>query len=535
MRPRAVPDPLFERGAGEGFQTRQIYPVWFPLKSGERQAGKRLKGEPVFLGFDFGTSAVKALLVDGNQAVVGSAAAPLAVQRPAAGHSEQAPESWWQAMLGTVDTLARDHPAALSAVQGIGLSGQMHGAVLLDGSGTVLRPAILWNDVRSTAECAELEAALPQLRQVTGNIAMPGFTAPKLLWLRRHEPDIFARLRTVLLPKAWIRYRLTGEMIEEMSDASGTLWLDVAARDWSDAVLAATGLSREAMPRLVEGNAPAGRLRPDLAARWGMARAPLLAGGAGDNAAGAVGLSAIRPGDAFVSLGTSGVLFATTDRFRPYPQAAVHAFCHALPDTWHQMGVTLSAAASLAWWAGVAGRPEAELLAEMGTPTAPSPALFLPYLGGERTPHNDGAIRGAFAGLSHDTDRSRLTQAVLEGVAFSLRDCLDALTASGTRIEAADVIGGGSRSRAWTVIIAAALGIPLHRLADGEHGGAFGAARLARMAVTGEPPDAICLPPARAETIMPDPLLMEAYAPRIERYRALNVSVASVIRADPTA
>ena len=244
----------------------------------------------------------------------------------------------------------------LSVVEGIGLSGQMHGAVLLDATGAVLRPAILWNDVRSAAECTDLETTFPTLRQVTGNIAMPGFTAPKLLWVRKHEPAVFASVRKVLLPKAYIRYRLTGEMIEEMSDASGTLWLDVGARDWSDVALSACGLTRDAMPRLVEGNAPAGALRPELAARWHMTRQPALAGGAGDNAAGAIGLSAIRPGDAFVSLGTSGVLFATTDGFRPYTQAAVHAFCHALPSTWHQMGVTLSAAASLAWWAGIIGR-----------------------------------------------------------------------------------------------------------------------------------------------------------------------------------
>ena len=486
----------------------------------------------MFLGLDFGTSAVKALLVDGEQAVVGSATVPLSVVRPLPGHSEQDPQVWWQAMLEAMDTLGRDHAAALAAVQGIGLSGQMHGAVLLDAAGAVLRPAILWNDVRSAAECTALETAFPALRQVTGNIAMPGFTAPKLLWIRKHEPELFARTRTVLLPKAWIRFRLTGEMIEEMSDASGTLWLDVGKRDWSDAALAATGLSRQAMPRLVEGNAPAGTLRPELAARWGMAKPPVLAGGAGDNAAGATGLGAIRAGDAFVSLGTSGVLFATTDRFRPFPQAAVHAFCHAIPDTWHQMGVTLSAASSLAWWAGVTGRPELDLLTEMGTPSMPSPALFLPYLGGERTPHNDGALRGAFAGLSHGTDRALLTQAVLEGVAFSLRDCLDALTASGTRVEAADVIGGGSRSRAWVALIAAALGIPLHRLADGEHGGAFGAARLARMAVTGEAPEAVCQPPARLETIMPDPELTARYAARLATYRALNASIAPVVRAD---
>jgi len=475
----------------------------------------------VFLGLDFGTSAVKALLVDGAQSVAGSVTVELAVQRPARGHSEQDPAAWWQALLDAVDGLARTHPAELSAVQGIGLSGQMHGAVLLDKSGTVLRPAILWNDVRSGAECTELEQSFPALRRVTGNAAMPGFTAPKLLWVRRHEPAVFARIGAVLLPKAYIRYRLTGEMIEEMSDASGTLWLDTGARDWSDDALAATFLSRDAMPRLVEGNAPAGTLDAALAARWRMVRRPVLAAGAGDNAAGAVGLSAIRPGDAFVSLGTSGVLFAVTERFRPWPRAAVHAFCHAIPDTWHQMGVTLSAAASLAWWAGVTGRTEAELLAELGAPAAPGTALFLPYLGGERTPHNDPSVRGAFAGLSYADNRPALTRAVLEGVAFSLRDCLDALTASGTRIETAYVIGGGSRSRAWVAIIASALGIPLHRLADGETGAAFGAARLARMAVTGEAPDAVCTPPARAETILPDPGLADACAKRIARYRDL--------------
>jgi xylulokinase len=424
-------------------------------------------------------------------------------------------------MLDAVDALGRDHGAALAAVQGIGLSGQMHGAVLLDGAGAVLRPAILWNDVRSAVECGELEAAVPSLRAVTGNIAMPGFTAPKLLWVGRHEPSVFARVRHVLLPKAYIRYRMTGEMIEEMSDASGTLWLDVGARDWSDAMLAACGLSRAAMPALVEGNGAAGVLRAELAARWGMVRRPVLAGGAGDNAAGAVGLSAIRPGDAFVSLGTSGVLFAVTERFRPWPAAAVHAFCHALPGLWHQMGVTLSAAASLAWWVGVTGFSEVALLAEVGAVGAPSPVVFLPYLSGERTPHNDGGLRGVFAGLSHEVDRRLITQAVLEGVAFSLRDCLDALAASGTRIGSAYVIGGGSRSVAWIGVIAAVLGIPLRRLADGETGAAFGAARQARMAVTGEAPEVVCVPPATVETVEPDPVLAAAYAARIVEYRRL--------------
>ncbi len=479
-------------------------------------------GHAMFLGIDFGTSAVKAVLVDYPQAVIATASVPLSVQRPAPGYSEQDPEAWWQALLGAVGSLQKGHARALADVQGIGLSGQMHGAVVLGASGDVLRPAILWNDVRSAAECAELETRFPQLQAITGNSAMPGFTAPKLLWLHRHEPDLFARIAHVLLPKAWIRYRLTGEMIEEMSDASGTLWLDVGARDWSDAALAATFLSRAAMPTLVEGNAQAGRLKAALAARWGMTSPPFLAGGAGDNAAGALALSAIHPGDAFVSLGTSGVVFATTDRFRPYPQAAVHAFCHALPNTWHQMGVTLSAASSLSWWAGICGRSEADLLAEVTPPREPSSALFLPYLGGERTPHNDADLRGSFAGLSHETTRPLLTQSVLEGVAFSLRDCLDALAASGTQLYAVSLIGGGSRSSVWAGVIAACLGVPVHRVKGGEASGAFGAARLARMAVTGEPPEVVCTPQAIEQTIAPDPTMMAAYAERVKLHRQVG-------------
>jgi len=481
----------------------------------------------LFLGLDLGTSSLKALLVDGSQRVVASATAPLTVQRPAPGHSEQDPAAWWQALLAAMSALRTERPFELAAVQAIGLAGQMHGAVLLDGAGETLRPCILWDDTRAAAECAELERVFPALHGVTGNLAMPGFTAPKLLWVRRHEPDIFRRVARVLLPKAWLRFRLTGDYVEEMSDASGTLWLDVGRRDWSDAALAATGLSRDNMPRLVEGTAPAGTLKPELASLWGMAGRPLLAGGAGDNAAGAVGLGAIRPGSAFVSLGTSGVLWATTGRFIPYPQAAVHAFCHAIPGTWHQMGVTLSAAASLAWWAGVAGRPEAELLAELPPIKAPGEALFLPYLSGERTPHNDSAVRGGFAGLSQASGRAALTQAVLEGVAFSFRDCLDALAASGTRVTEAGLIGGGSRSLAWAGVIAAVLGIPLLRPTEGERGGAFGAARLARLALTGEPPDTVCTPSGGMQTVVPDPALVEAYAASLARYRALYPCMAA--------
>ena len=476
----------------------------------------------MYLGIDLGTSGIKAVLVDDAESVRTSHTEALDISRPHPGWSEQTPEDWWQATLRALDAIADSHPADMAAVRGIGLSGQMHGAVLLDASGEPLRPAILWNDTRSEAECRELEEAFPNLRQIAGNPAMPGFTAPKLLWVRKHEPDLFARTRTVLLPKAYLRYRLTGEMIEEMSDASGTLWLDVGARTWSEAALAATGLSLDHMPRLVEGSAPAGRLTDDLTRRWGMTAAPVLAGGAGDNAAGAVGLGAIRPGSAFLSLGTSGVLWATTDRFRPNPEATVHAFCHALPGVWHQMGVTLSAAACLAWWSSIVQEKESSLLQSLpGLPSAPSPVTFLPYLAGERTPHNDGTIRGAFVGLSAGSTRTELTQAVLEGVAFSFRDCLDALRAAGTVITEADVIGGGSRSGTWIAILASMLGITLHRLADGEHGGAFGAARLGRLAATGEDPMALCTPPRRLTAVEPSPALQQAYEARLAQYRAL--------------
>ena len=285
-----------------------------------------------FLGIDIGTSGVKALLIDENGTALGEASAP-AVEpvRPQPGWSEQNPADWWTATLGAIDTLKQSHGAALAAVRGIGLSGHMHGATLLGENDAVLRPCILWNDGRSAAECAEMEAALPTLRALAGNIAMPGFTAPKIAWVRKHEPEIYARIRKVLLPKAYVRLLLTGEHVEDMSDAAGTLWLDVAKRDWSDELLGVTGLGREHMPSLVEGSAVSAQLKPDLMARWGMSGPVVVAGGAGDNAAAACGIGAVRPGEGFVSLGTSGVLFVSNETFSPNTEGAVHAFCHAIP------------------------------------------------------------------------------------------------------------------------------------------------------------------------------------------------------------
>jgi xylulokinase len=476
----------------------------------------------MYLGLDLGTSSLKALLVGEDERVVAAVSIPLEVQRPRPGWSEQDPEAWWAATLAAIDALADKHPREIKAVRGIGLSGQMHGAVLVNIAGKVLRPCILWNDGRAEAECKELEERVPEIGAIAGNRAMPGFTAPKLIWVRRHEPDLFARTAMVLLPKAWLRWRLTGEAVEEMSDASGTLWLDVGARAWSETLLHATGLSLASMPRLVEGSAPAGLLREELAARWKMDVPPVFAGGAGDNAAGAIGVGAVSPGSGFISLGTSGVVWATTDGFQPYTPAAVHAFCHALPGRWHQMGVTLSAAASLAWWAQIAGRSEAELLAELPPTIAePSEAVFLPYLSGERTPHNDGALRGLFAGLSPATDRAQMTQAILEGVAYSIADCVDALAASGTRFVTADAIGGGARSPTWVGILSAVLGISLNRVAEAEHGAALGAARLARLAVTGEAPEAVCATPKRIATVLPDAALVQMYQGRRAAFRRL--------------
>jgi xylulokinase len=372
-------------------------------------------------------------------------------------------------------------------VRAIGLAGQMHGATLLDAAGRTLRPCMLWDDGRSAPQCAALEAAVPALRTITGNAAMPGFTAPKLLWVREHEPALFARIDRVLLPKAWLRWRLSGEAIEEMSDASGTLWLDVAQRRWSRELLAACGLEETRMPRLVEGTERAGALRAEWVARWGFEHTPVLAGGAGDNAAGALALGAVQPGDAFVSLGTSGVLWITSARHTAAPERGVHAFCHAVPNTWHQMGVLLSAAAALAWWASVARADEAALLAELPLRAdAPSACCFAPYLSGERTPHNDARVRGAFVQLGAGTQRAEMTQAVLDGVAHAFRDARDALAAAGTPLHGADLIGGGTRSDLWCDVLANVLAIPLRRVEGATHGPALGAARLAQAALAGE-------------------------------------------------
>jgi xylulokinase len=486
----------------------------------------------MFLGIDLGTSEVKLLLLDTQGQVVAVAGAPLSVSRPRPLWAEQAPADWWQATEAAVAQLREAQPRAWAQVRGIGLSGQMHGAVLMDAEDRVLRPAILWNDGRSHAECQELTAAAPCLHAIAGNLAMPGFTAPKLLWVRKHEPDVFERTHTVLLPKDWLGWRLTGEKLSDPSDAAGTLWLDVVARDWSDELLAACGMSRAQMPRLVESNRAAATLQPELARAWGLIDHPVtVSSGAGDNAASALGIGAVEPGDGFISLGTSGVIFVVTDSFRPQPQSAVHAFCHALPARWHQMSVMLSAASCLSWFVRFSGAgDEAALLAEVeALPPGELDAapLFLPYLAGERTPHNNPFAPGALHGLKHDTTRAHGGYAVLEGVAFGLADGLAALRASGTAVSRLSLVGGGARSRFWAQLIADALDVEIVLHAGGETGGALGAARLGWLACGGDPAQ-VCAPPEVAARLRPDAAHRARLLPRLQAFRELYPRLTSL-------
>ncbi|MBV8080895.1 MAG: xylulokinase [Actinobacteria bacterium] len=404
------------------------------------------------IGLDVGTTSVKGIALDDDGNVLATASESYPLSTPQPGWAEQDPELWWRATQAVL--------AALPDDDAIGWSGQMHGLVVLDEHGEVLRPAILWNDQRTGAECAEIERriGLERLIELTGNRALPGFTAPKLLWLARHEPDVYARVRHVLLPKDYVRFRLTGERAIDVADASGTLLFDVAGRRWSEEVCAALGVPLAWLPDVFESTAIAG---------------------AGDQAAGALGVGVAEPGPVSVVLGTSGVVFASLPEYRPDPEARVHVFCHAVPGTWHAMGVMLSAAGSLAWLRSVVGGDYAGLDEEAALwPVGIEGLLFAPYLAGERTPHADPDARGAFVGLSLRHDRGALARAVLEGVAFGLRESLDLLRELGVEPTVGRVSGGGAASELWVRIVASVLGLPLERVAV-EEGAAYGAALLA--------------------------------------------------------
>jgi xylulokinase len=481
----------------------------------------------MYLGLDLGTSELKALLLADDHRIVALARAPLSVSRPQPLWSEQSPSQWWEALEAVMAALRHSNEEGLAAVRAIGLSGQMHGAVALDAAGQVLRPAILWNDGRSAAQCQALIERVPRLTAIAGNLAMPGFTAPKLLWMREHEPDLFARTACVLLPKDWLRFMLGGTRASDMSDASGTLWLDVAARDWSDELLVACELSRRHMPALFEGSGVAGRLKPELAARWGLQADLPIAGGGGDNAASAVGMGLVSPGQGFVSLGTSGVIFVCGDRFAPDPARAVHAFCHALPGRWHQMSVMLSASSAITWAARSFGLgSEAALLAAAATLNGNARArapLFLPYLSGERSPYNDAHAQGVLFGMTHAHGPADVAYAVVEGVSLGLRDGLETLVRPAGDLV---LVGGGARSAWWAQLLADILEVPLSVCEGGEAGGAMGAARLAWLADGGAEAE-VCRPPQLRQRFEPERATGGTTASRHARFKALYAALRS--------
>ncbi|HEY1370389.1 MAG TPA: xylulokinase [Gaiellaceae bacterium] len=468
-----------------------------------------MAAEPILVGLDVGTTGVKALALSATGEVMGRVEREYDLSTPQPGWAEQDPEDWWRASEAALRDLG-------VGPTGIGLSGQMHGLVVLDDADRVLRPAILWNDQRTGEECAEIEArlGLDRLISLTGNRALTGFTAPKLLWLRKHEPDVFGRIAHVLLPKDYVRLRLTGERAIDAADASGTLLLDVANRTWSHEVLGALELPVEWLPRVLESPEVSGRTSDGIP----------VAAGAGDQAAGALGVGVDRPGPLSIQIGTSGVVFAALPAFAPDPGARVHAFCHAVPGRWHAMGVMLSAAGSLRWLRdAVVGESYDELVREAAAwrPGAEG-LLFQPYLAGERTPHADPAARGAFVGLSLRHDRGALVRAVLEGVAYGLRDSLELLRDLGVEAEVGRVSGGGARSDLWLRIVASVLGVPLERMTV-EEGAAFGAALLGGVAagVFGDVGEAVAATVRVRDRIEPDPAWTDAYADGYARFREL--------------
>ena len=481
----------------------------------------------MYLGIDIGTSGVKSVLIDESQSLIATETAPLDIIRTQSGYSEQHPQWWWEAVQKTMAALQKTHSKELSGVKSIGLSGQMHGLVALDQSDMPLRPAILWNDTRCAHEASLLDAQNPAFREIGGNAVMPGFTAPKALWMRSHEPDLFQQIQTILLPKDYIRFCLTGAKVSDMSDASGTLWMDIERRDWSEELLTACGLTKAQMPALVEGSDQSAMLSKDIAQQWGMANDVVIAGGAGDNAASAIGLGVITPGHGLISLGTSGVVFSVTDQFSPAADSGAHAFCHAMPETWHQMGVILSASDSISWLMETTGLSIDDLAQKMAATHALETApIFHPYLSGERTPHNNADACGAFFDIKRHHHQGDLMRAVMQGVSFAIADAYDVLTDEGGSPSSILATGGGSQNITWIQYIASIIGAPISIPKHMEIGAAMGAARLAMLA-SGQKIDAVCRPPAIAQTIQPNPEMAAALAPARQKSQDLYQTLAA--------
>jgi len=494
----------------------------------------------MLLGIDISTTAAKALLIGATGNVVGSATTPLALSTPRPLWSEQHPHDWWQGTVQSIRQVLADSGTAGSDIAAIGLTGQMHGLVLLDERGQVLRPAILWNDQRTGRQCDEIRERLGRRRliEITGNDALTGFTAPKILWVQQHEPDLYARARHILLPKDYIRYRLTGEYALDRAGGAGTLLFDLKRRTWSEEVYNALEIPAEWLPPTFEGPEITGGVSATAAAETGLAQRTPVAAGGGDQAAGAVGVGAVQPGIVSLALGTSGVVFAPTESPLVEPEGRLHAFCHALPGRWHFMGVMLSAAGSLQWYrdALAPGASFDELVDETeSTPPGSEGLLFLPYLTGERTPYPDPLARGAFVGLTNRHRRAHMTRAVLEGVAFGLKDSFTLIQDSGLgNVEQVRLSGGGAKSRLWRQIIADVLAVELVTVNDADgnatsEGAAYGAALLAAVAA-GFYPD---VPAACQAAIhvtgrtVPNQVQAAIYQKYYPHYRALYPALAS--------
>ena len=470
------------------------------------------------LGIDLGTSSVKVLLVR-EGLVEAQAQVALQISRPRPSWSEQHPEDWVAATRKALGELRSGREATFDQCSAIGLSGQMHGAVLLDADDRPLRPAILWNDARSRQEASNIQRHDPDLAEQAGVACMPGFVAPKLLWLRRHEPGAMDRLRTLLFPKDFLRLWLTGERATDVVDASGGWLFDQKTRTWSKKILALLGLDRSVLPTAMEGPTISGALRESLACELGLPRGIPVVAGAGDAAAGSLGLGMVSDGDAFISLGTSAQIFVSTRDYRPAIEPLIHAFAHGLPDMWFQMAAMLNGASALAWWSSICASDVGSLLdeAEGSLPTNLDP-LFLPYLNGERTPHNDPQAHGTFLGLKASDARPAMTRAVLEGVAFCLADAKAALEAAGTRTDSYGLTGGGARSGYWAQMIADVLQAPISLYANAEVGPALGAARLAIAALDGGCSEAFSKP-AIAKVLLPRAAGTDRAIARLDRWR----------------
>ncbi len=476
------------------------------------------------IGIDLGTSGIKAVLFEGLARPLAEANRPVAVSRPRVGWSEQDPDLWVDAVFACLDEVAAAAPGHMGAVEGIGLSGQMLAALLLDADLRPVRPAMLWNDQRALAECAELLARVPDIGQRTNGAPDPGITAPKLIWLARHEPETFARARMLMLTKDYVRLALTGEVASEPTDAGGTQLFDVGTGAWDTDLCAAAGWNPAHLPPIVQPWQAAGGLRASLATRWGMRADLPVAAGVGDNMGSTLGAGGVRPGDGVLTIGTSGVACLVDHAFHPAPQVAVLTSAHAVPDTYLSMGVVMTATAALDWAAGFTGTDAATLAAEaealVASGALADAPVFLPALTGIRTPLNRPDVQGVLSGLHPGTSRGMLGYATLEGVAFLFADCLAAQAAAGVRVDRLRAVGGGTRSALWLRLIASLLDTEIGLPAMASLSGCLGAARLAATAATGDP-TLLTEVPALSGSVSPDPALTGALATRRARYADL--------------